>query len=272
MASNLIQLIPLGALAGGNQPASKIDQDFQQLIDSGNTLATYGNYYVDTGASNALVVQVAADQIVTLAAGLPIQIKAAATNTGATTLNIKDKIGTPLGPQPVLANGVALMAGQVQIGVIHAFQWDGAQFHLLNPATGVGSPIPMWSKVGSAIPYTSFSFAGTSFSIPLFNLSASGVISGIKIKHSTAFSGGAISACTISVGITGTNAKYAGPFDVFLGTNPVQNYAYLVSGGIFSENSTVATLITVTADSTGANLNALTAGVVDVWALLSVAN
>lgn len=134
-------------------------------------------------------------------------------------------------------------------------------------ATNVGS-VPQWVKVGSAIAHTAFQTAATTNSITLFTLVPAGVIQAVKIKHSTAFAGAAITAYTLSVGIGGTVAKYASAFDVF---QAVSNTAFQLSAVTGSENHGAATPITITATSTGANLSASTAGVVDVWALLSVA-
>lgn len=127
---------------------------------------------------------------------------------------------------------------------------------------------PTWVKVGVAIPYTSFQTAATTNSIALFTLAIAGVIHAVKIKHSTAFSGAAITAVTMSVGISGTNDKYASAFDVF---QAVSNTAFEMSSSGYAENHGATAAITVTSISTGANLTALSAGAVDIWALLSVA-
>lgn len=135
-------------------------------------------------------------------------------------------------------------------------------------AAGIGST-PTWIKVGTALPYTSFQTAATTNTITLFSLIAAGIVHEVKIKHSTAFAGGSINAMTLSVGISGTVDKYASAFDVF---QAVSATAFELSDALGTESHTGATNITITATSTGANLSALTAGVVDVWALLSVAS
>lgn len=128
--------------------------------------------------------------------------------------------------------------------------------------------VPIWVKVGNAISHVAFQTAGLTQSITLFSLAAAGVIHAVKIKHSTAFAGGAIATYTIQVGIGGTLNKYASAFDVF---QAVSNTAFQVSSTIGSESNGAATNILATATSTVANLNASTAGVVDIWALLSKA-
>ena len=128
------------------------------------------------------------------------------------------------------------------------------------------SLLGLWSKY--TVPYTSLSTAATTNSITLFSLPAAGIIHGVKIKHSTAFSGGSISAYTVSVGISGTLAKYATAYNVF---QAVANDTFQLSNTLGSENHASATNILITATSTGANLNAATAGSVDIWVLTSQA-
>lgn len=123
-----------------------------------------------------------------------------------------------------------------------------------------------WVKVGSALGPSTFAAAALTNNVNLFTLAAGQVIQGIKIKHSVSFSGGAIASYTVSVGVSGNNAKYASAFDVF---QAVAAGAYELSSNFGGEAG--ATQITATATSTGANLNAATAGSVDIWALLSVA-
>lgn len=131
--------------------------------------------------------------------------------------------------------------------------------------TAIGAAL-LWVKVGVALSHVAFQTAGTTQSITLFTLPAAGTIHAVKIKHSTAFVGGAITAYTLSVGIAGTLAKYATAFDVF---QAVSNTAFQTTGVTGAENNSAGTAILITATSTTANLNASTAGIVDVWALLS---
>jgi hypothetical protein len=94
------------------------------------------------------------------------------------------------------------------------------------------------------------------------------VIHAVKIKHSAAFTGGLISAYTVSVGIVGNLVKYAPAFNVFQAPgNTVQQ----ISSTVGTENHGAATSIRLAAVSIGANLNAATTGAVDVWALVSFA-
>lgn len=149
----------------------------------------------------------------------------------------------------------------------------------LNSVETVANPAPLvedalekldaaawWTKY--TVTYSDLSAASTTNDVELFSLPAGGVIHGVKIKHSTAFSGGAISAFTVSVGITGTLAKYASAFDVF---QAVSNTAQQVSSTVGTENHGASTSIKIAATSTGANIDQATAGSVDVWVMWSVA-
>lgn len=133
---------------------------------------------------------------------------------------------------------------------------------------GINPLINAWTKVGAGIPYTAFAIAAPTISLNLFQIVAAGVIICVKIKHSASFTGGAIASCTMSVGIAGNLERYATAFDVFQapGSSILQ-----LSSGSWCENQGAATQVLLTATSTVANLNALTSGVVDVWALVSVA-
>jgi hypothetical protein len=125
---------------------------------------------------------------------------------------------------------------------------------------------PVWQHVGVAISDTAFATAGTTNSIALFTLAAGVIIHAIKIKHSASFAGGSISAYTLSVGVSGWLTKYAGAFDVFQAPGGT---AFQMTQDFDEENNSGTTSVVITATSTGANLNAATAGSVDVWALLS---
>lgn len=131
---------------------------------------------------------------------------------------------------------------------------------------GTIDPSPTWVKVGAALSYTTFQAAATSKSNTLFSLLAAGIVSGIYIKHSQAFAGPALATVTMEIGIAGTTTKYAAAFDVMQAVSGTAFGLTSVSG---TESYAAETNILITARSTGANLSVLTAGVVDVWALLS---
>lgn len=139
---------------------------------------------------------------------------------------------------------------------------------VLNTAARL-SPVPTWVRVGSGLGFSKFQTAATTIALNLYSLPAGAVVHAHKIKHSTAFAGTSVTAVTLSVGISGTAAKYAPAFDVF---QTVSGTATQLSTTAGTESDSAATQITATMTATGANLSALTAGQVDVWALLSLPN
>lgn len=121
-----------------------------------------------------------------------------------------------------------------------------------------------WKKI--AVANTDFTPSGAITTIPLFSLPAGSVIEGIKIKHSEAFVGGAVSAATIEIGITGTLDKYASAFDVFQAPgDTVQQHSLVFDG----EDHANPTTISATLRTTGGNSGDLTAGSAEVWAKIS---
>jgi hypothetical protein len=120
-----------------------------------------------------------------------------------------------------------------------------------------------WIKITKT--YTDFSTAGLTNTISIYTLPAKGVVHGVQLNPSVAFSGGLIATYTISVGITGNNVKYQAATNVFTGASFTVNTSALM----FVENIGGTTTINATAISTVGNLNAATAGSVDIWLLVS---
>lgn len=147
--------------------------------------------------------------------------------------------------------------------------------------TGLGGAI---STVKYTLTYSDLTTAGTSQTISLnanpggnavntpatstpinsanFQIPQTGKVLTCTIHHTTAFSGGAITAMTVSVGkVGGSNTFVAPAFNVFTGaadTNLQESFA-VGSGQI------TAWGVTVTFTSTGGNVNAATAGSVDIY-------
>lgn len=121
---------------------------------------------------------------------------------------------------------------------------------------------PSWVKITKT--FSDFSSASVTNSITIYTLPAKAIIHAVQMIVTTAFSGGLIATYTISVGISGTNAKYAIATNSFTGAGlPAIN----VLPGI--ESSSGATSITATAISTVGNLNAAVAGSIDIYLLTS---
>jgi hypothetical protein len=110
--------------------------------------------------------------------------------------------------------------------------------------------------------YTNFSAAALVNDIELVSAPAGMKISSITIKHSTSFTGGGVATALISVGIASDLDKYQADFDVFQATGNTV-FDHTESG--FIENMGSATSIRVNLTVTGANIDQLTAGSVDIW-------
>ena len=137
-------------------------------------------------------------------------------------------------------------------------------------AGGFASPIPLggapsWTKYTKT--FADFSLGALTNTITLFTLPAGGVIHFNKMKHSTAFSGGAITSYVISIGIAGSLTKYAGAFDVF---QVVGNTTFQITEGVGSESHSAGVNITATATASH-NLNTAAAGSCDFWIWTSIA-
>jgi hypothetical protein len=126
------------------------------------------------------------------------------------------------------------------------------------------SAFAQWKKI--SVPFGSFTAAAAEESIVLLNLPGGTVIEAVKQKHVTAFSGPGITGYTLEVGFGADPAKYSSPFDV---SQAVANGTQLHSGVLEGEDHASPWAITVTARATGANVNAATAGVAEIWVLCS---
>jgi hypothetical protein len=163
----------------------------------------------------------------------------------------------------------ALNAGTITSAVAYLRKQAtvGSGFKANTSAANVGAT-PQWVHVGNNIAYSAFSAAALTDQIALFTLPACGIVEDVLIKHSAAFGGGAVSACTISVGISGSPAALASAFNVFQAPG---SSVYQVSNDLLGGDRVSTTQIYATATSVGANLSALTTGAVDIWAKISVA-
>ena len=133
-----------------------------------------------------------------------------------------------------------------------------------NAGAAIALTVPAWTKY--TVTYAQLAAGALTNDIQLFSLPARGTVHAVVIKHSASFTGGAIATYTLSVGIAGTLAKYASAFNVFQASG---NTVLQSSGGAFTENAGAATSVRVAATSTGANLNAATAGSATIWVLSS---
>lgn len=135
------------------------------------------------------------------------------------------------------------------------------------PPPTIPYDIPQWKKF--TFTYAALAVAALTNTIEMYQLPAAAIIHAVRIKHSVPFTGGAISAYSLSVGVFANLTKYALAFDVF---QPISGVAYQDSFLPGSESFTGAISLRLAAQATGANLDQATAGTVDVWVLLSKAN
>jgi hypothetical protein len=141
------------ASQAGPIPLSQLDADIAQLALAINDVPTYGNYYSDIGAVNALAVTVPAPLTFTYATGAWLDVLVANNNTSTVTLNVN-----ALGAKAVVdMSGVALTAGMLLGGGIFRLVYDGTSFRVASVVLLSGSFTCGW--VGfSANPSTTVLF------------------------------------------------------------------------------------------------------------------
>lgn len=129
---------------------------------------------------------------------------------------------------------------------------------------GGGGGDLQWTKYD--LDYTDFSIGALQNDVLLFALGAKEFIHEIVISHDTSFTGGAISAYTVSIGVAGNLDKLASDFDVFQASGA--DVAQISTCNEFL-SKTSSTNIRIRATSVGANLSAATQGAVSIWVLKS---
>ncbi len=115
-----------------------------------------------------------------------------------------------------------------------------------------------WTKY--TLSHTDFQDAATFNSQTLFSTAAGEVIEAVIVNHTTAFSGGSISAYTLEIGIFGYEDKYLAASDV-LQAAPVAAPSSLLG----LESVLGSTSVLITARSISDNLDQSSAGDVDVY-------
>lgn len=109
-------------VAGTDTAKAVTSQGVARAVQSGGY-----NYAADSGAANAAVVTLTPAPAA-YAAGLALEVRMAATNTGATTINVNG-----LGAKAVQFNGAAVTAGQLVSGQIYSMVYDGTNFQVASP-------------------------------------------------------------------------------------------------------------------------------------------
>lgn len=96
--------------------------------------------------------------------------------------------------------------------------------------------------------------------VTLMSCPLGGMILGVRIKHSTAFAGGSISALTVSVGKTGSVTYFTSTQDIFAAVADTT----LLETALFKHGQLTALDLIATFTPTGDTVAACTAGVVNI--------
>lgn len=166
--------IPTTFGASTSGTTTQLDNNFTTGANALNNFNQYNNYLVDSGPANSLAVSIPVGTTGTLTAGLCIQVKCNANNSGASVLNFN-----ALGNANVKNfDGTNLSATQIVANAVQQFQYDGTNWILQTPrtavvATNITLGTPTATTSGSTIDYTglpagvkrfTFSFSGVSLS------------------------------------------------------------------------------------------------------------
>lgn len=106
-------------------PLSDLDNNFSSILSVVNDANSYSNYAVATGSSNTYNISIP-DVTTTYTAGLRIQFKANANNTGAVLVNVNSQGNKSL----VSSASTALTANTILTGAIVDAIYDGTNFQL----------------------------------------------------------------------------------------------------------------------------------------------
>jgi hypothetical protein len=167
---------------------------------------------------------------------------------GALTLNIDS-----LGAIPVKkADGSSdPAASELASGQYYDLTYDGTVFRL---PQGESS----FTCAKHTVAYSDVNAAANTNSFTLKTLAENEAITGLRIKHSAPFAGGATTSVTVSIGKTGDMTAYSPAFNVF---QAASSTAQLYDSGLYSAD---AAAHDVTAYFTSSHpLNTLTSGSVD---------
>jgi trimeric autotransporter adhesin len=127
-----------------------------------------------------------------------------------------------------------------------------------------------WAKYTVTYSNAAFLTAATAVSVTLAALPAHVVVEGIRMKHSVAWAGTAVSSATVSLGDGTTHTGYANAFDIL---QSVANTTQYWDGGAYSMTDAAHNLVArFTANTNFGNgaATVLTAGSVDIWVKTAV--
>ena len=124
----------------------------------------------------------------------------------------------------------------------------------------------LWQKF--TVTHATLQAAALTNNTTLLTIPAKNIVEQVLIKTSTAFSGGAISAYSLTIGITGSESKYMTAYDAFAAVSG-GNYN-MAGNSVAGADLNASEAIKLFATSVGANLDQSTAGSVDIWVKTSV--
>jgi hypothetical protein len=205
--------------------------------------------------------------------GAQLTITVPATATGTVTLTDNDPASS-IGNQLSLANNqnITLHPGESLDLTAGAGGDFGTTVNQNGPAAAaVGANYPGWVKVTKT--FTDFAAASQNNTVTVYTLPARGVIHACLIKHTAAFTGGALTAYNLTTvqggstyfGGSGAYTLFQAPANV--GQGKMQPFPQTGYGSLEDFGATKA--ITASLQSIGANLNAATAGSVNIYFLVS---
>lgn len=122
------------------------------------------------------------------------------------------------------------------------------------------SALTNWNKY--SVSYTNLQGATATNFFELFSSPAMGTIERIVVRQTAAFTGGGISGINLQIGESTDHDRYVLPWDAF-NTSTVEDIYSVFDVPSFSGASSVR----VYASATGANLDSLAAGALDVYVL-----
>lgn len=108
--------------AGADTGKAVTSQGVAKAVQSGGY-----SYAADSGSANAITISLTPAPAAYVA-GLAVEVKVNATNTGATKINVNG-----LGAKSVQFNGATLTAGQLVAGQIYSMVYDGTNFQVSSP-------------------------------------------------------------------------------------------------------------------------------------------
>lgn len=165
-----------------------------------------------------------------------------------------------------LSSDVSITSGDVGLGNVTNTSDANKPVSTAQAAAIAAIPAPQWIKVTKT--YTNFATAALANDISIYTLPIKGYVHDVKIVASTAFSGGTISAATISIGKAGALTRYTPVVDVFTGNSSLlAAHAPLpYCESMVATTDIRAAIIVVGVAQT---LNNLSAGSVDIYLLIS---